>query len=67
MSYTKYTLQPREKTMVKKHNVDSLNTGSMEKSWPFIDNVIMYCRKQTSTTPYDAIFPTLVHIRCSLK
>lgn len=31
MSYTKYirTLQRREKTMVKKHNVDLLNTGSM--------------------------------------
>jgi len=50
MSYTKYTgtLQPREQTKVKKHNVDMLNTGSME-SWPFIDNVIMYYRKQTST------------------
>lgn len=39
----------------------------MEQFWSFIDNVIMYCRKQTSTTPYEAIFPTLVHLRCSLK
>lgn len=48
MSYTKYTrtLQPREETMVKKHNVGLLNTGSMEMSWPFIDNVITVESKQ---------------------
>lgn len=54
-------------TWVKKQNADLLNTGSMEQFWSFIDNVIMHCRKQTSPTPYEAIFPTLVHIRCSLK
>lgn len=62
-----WTLQPGEETRVKKQNVDLLNTGSMEQFWSFIDNVIMYHRKQTSTTPYKAIFPTLVCIRCPLK
>lgn len=62
-----WTLQPREETQVEKQNVDLLNTGSMEQFWSFIDNMIMYHRKQTSTTPYEAIFPTLVCIRCSLK
>lgn len=34
MSYTKdaRTLQPREETVVEKHAVELLNTGSMEKS-----------------------------------
>lgn len=62
-----WTLQPREGTQVKKQNVDLLNTGSMKQFWSFIYNVIMYHRKQISNTAYEAIFPILVHIRCSLK
>lgn len=66
---TKYTrtLQPREKIMAKKHNVGLLNMSGMEKSWTFMDNVVMYYRKQRSTAHYDAVFPNLVHIRCLLK
>lgn len=53
--------------MVKKHNIGLLNTSGMEKSWTFMDNVVIYYRKQKSTTHYDAVFPNLVHIRCLLK
>lgn len=39
-AYTQ-TLQPREETLVKKQNVDLLNTGSMEQFWSFIDNTLL--------------------------
>lgn len=43
---TKYgTPQSTEETMVKKHNVDLLNTKDMERSWAFTENVVMYYRK----------------------